>query len=60
MNKPQSLTITTDPNKLQITVHNITQNPNNDQTQNDTTHNTIQYIQFNMTILLPYLHQILM
>ena len=42
MNKPQSLTITTDPNILQIPVHNITQNPNNDQTQNDTTHNTIQ------------------
>ena len=60
MNKPQSLTITTDPNILQIPVHNITQNPNNDQTQNDTTHNTIQYIQFNKTILLPYLHQILM
>ena len=37
---PQSLTITKDSNTLQIPVHDITQNPNNNQDQNSTTHNT--------------------
>ena len=33
----QSFTITNDSNVIQITVHNITQNTNNDQGQNDFT-----------------------
>ena len=42
MNNPQSLTITNDSNILQNSVHNITQNPINDQTPNDTICNTNQ------------------
>ena len=39
MNNPQSLTIFTDSNILQILLQNITPSPIHDQTQNDTTHN---------------------
>ena len=39
-NNPQSITITDDSNIIQIPVHNITQTLVNDQTSNDTIHNT--------------------
>ena len=48
---PQSFTISNDSNILQIPVHNITQNPINDQ--------MTKLIIQTETIHLPYLHQIL-
>ena len=42
VNNTQSLTITNGSNILQLLLHNITQNPNIDQNQNDTTRNVNQ------------------
>ena len=42
INNPQSITITNDSNINQLLVHNITQNPINDQTLNDAIQNTNQ------------------
>ena len=44
INNPQNLTKTNDSNILQIPVHDITQNPNNNQDQNDTILDTNQDI----------------
>ena len=42
INVPQSFTITSDSNVLQIPIHNITQNTNNDSNKNDTINNSNQ------------------